>query len=380
MADRPPEAKKAKMANEQTQQTASLTEIKSILSDDYTGEIELVDVYVGRIGHSRHTSKLIMDLNKCLPFSRLQHLKRVSCDGMIILAEVDELEKLIKHEENPDRKGSISDDSKEKSILRSKVAEYFKANNVDENMFQHLCDSLTIRKMVRSGPKLTWQYEQAKQYWPCKFHPDKYLESLYSNSIFTGEEKAFHLEIMSACLYLSHHFSETSFGICVNPKLKRIVAIGSDNSAQHPLMHCPMVLIDNVAVSQNGGVWRSKKQEPITDDDGLITDGIDSHLMDILKEKFGRLKFGASPPKTSVNLQELSPHEDNLDKYGPYLCTGYVVYLSHEPCIMCAMALTHSRVKRVFYHKKTSFGALGSITKVHCTRGLNHHYEAFHVT
>eukprot|EP01029_Cantina_marsupialis_P027793 TRINITY_DN774008_c0_g1_i1.p1 TRINITY_DN774008_c0_g1~~TRINITY_DN774008_c0_g1_i1.p1 ORF type:complete len:303 (-),score=45.42 TRINITY_DN774008_c0_g1_i1:22-930(-) len=73
--------------------------------------------------------------------------------------------------------------------------------------------------------------------------------------------------------------------------------------------------------------------------------------------------------------------EDSFDSEIQYLCTGYDVYLSQEPCLMCAMALVHSRVSRVFFvNRNPEHGALVSRLKLHLMSDLNHNYSVFEVS
>lgn len=79
----------------------------------------------------------------------------------------------------------------------------------------------------------------------------------------------------------------------------------------------------------------------------------------------------------AVAQRDLAEYASNAPDR-PYLCTGYDLFITQEPCVMCAMALLHSRFARVFYGTPDPrFGGLGGLHKIHCERALNHHYHAY---
>eukprot|EP00252_Welwitschia_mirabilis_P009461 TRINITY_DN22047_c0_g1_i2.p1 TRINITY_DN22047_c0_g1~~TRINITY_DN22047_c0_g1_i2.p1 ORF type:complete len:323 (+),score=62.23 TRINITY_DN22047_c0_g1_i2:151-1119(+) len=94
---------------------------------------------------------------------------------------------------------------------------------------------------------------------------------------------------------------------------------------------------------------------------------------------------------SSIKRQKTEIHEDaaptrlsdyqcpeSRDLAKPYLCTGFDAYVLREPCAMCAMALVHQRVRRVFYGIPNSrTGALGSVSRLHGEKSLNHHYSVY---
>lgn len=61
-----------------------------------------------------------------------------------------------------------------------------------------------------------------------------------------------------------------------------------------------------------------------------------------------------------------------------YLCLGYWVFTTHEPCSYCSMALNHSRIAQLYYLKdQESTGAIALNYQLHDLKQLNWKFYAF---
>jgi len=78
-------------------------------------------------------------------------------------------------------------------------------------------------------------------------------------------------------------------------------------------------------------------------------------------------------PTAHAEVRALREAAARLDNYR---LTGCDLYVTIEPCAMCAGAIMHSRIRRVVYgaaDPKT--GACGSVVDLFAERRLNHHTE-----
>ncbi|KAJ9116914.1 hypothetical protein QFC22_004571 [Naganishia vaughanmartiniae] len=60
-----------------------------------------------------------------------------------------------------------------------------------------------------------------------------------------------------------------------------------------------------------------------------------------------------------------------------YLLTSMSLFITHEPCVMCSMALVHSRVKEVFFLVRNGEGGFGGAFDIHGHPGLNHKIDVY---
>jgi len=73
---------------------------------------------------------------------------------------------------------------------------------------------------------------------------------------------------------------------------------------------------------------------------------------------------------------EMMALRDAAQRLGNYRLVGCELFVTLEPCLMCAGAMMHARIARLVYGASDpKTGACGSILDVFAERRLNHHAE-----
>ncbi|XP_048586344.1 probable inactive tRNA-specific adenosine deaminase-like protein 3 [Nematostella vectensis] len=390
-------------AEPQEQQANHSVKAVAILADEFLQELETVPVFACEIKDRKQASRCIRELKEAFNFSDLMHLKRIrslktrnsdilhillcpvshhtsavpSLDYQALPSLDDQALPSLDDHHTPDVP-SLDDILHGTDVSREGLGEPFLVN------------------VAKTQPHTRAQYQKASELWPTNFHEEKYISRLIGGELFTTKE----LETISSYVRFAQQAaqyakSKQQVGIgaaMVDPETKRVVAVACDlRHHGHPLQHAVMVVIDLVAQSQgagswclggrdSSGIWSLKELIGISgknDQNKTIAESEISKWMTSAKICMGfnednrneRLKQGGD--KVDASLKNIN---SKLDL--PYLCTGYDLYVTQEPCVMCAMALVHSRIRRVFYSCGDSIrGALGSKYKLHTQKALNHHFE-----
>lgn len=303
--------------------------INPILHSSLSRCMRLTNVYVGTIIDKQTTKKIMTIFKETYPMLiELGHLKRV--------------------------KSSI--DSSLDFIICSEEHKTLDELSKDININNFLTN-IRIEKVPAFSPLTKNQFQQASIFWPCTFHEDKKIKELITGINISKKKKRHILDYFSI-LNDREKSLRKSCCLVVDPTLETILAISFDCSNKtDPLQHAVMVALDMIAKLQGAGAYKN--------------------LIYVKDKELEKTLTVMTYLDGNQNKSYLDESDDLLEGY---LGTDLELYCNVEPCIMCSMALLHSRISRLFFQKHNSHsGGLSSVFKLHTEEGLNHHFEVYHV-
>jgi len=97
----------------------------------------------------------------------------------------------------------------------------------------------------------------------------------------------------------------------------------------------------------------------------------DDHIISVA----GNSPIGRCDPSAHAEMLALRSAGQAL---GNYRLDGTVLYVTLEPCLMCAAAMVHARVRRVVFGAfDPKAGAAGGLIDAFALKGLNHRVDVF---
>ncbi|XP_075073408.1 putative inactive tRNA-specific adenosine deaminase-like protein 3 isoform X2 [Mixophyes fleayi] len=325
--------------------------------------------YAARITDKRQISRLsqALSLEYTLP-ETMRHLKRVrACQSHleILLRPVtaEEQVNLLKvRNDSSFYRHSAENRIVSKPEKRLQVADILQAGSTDlTGLGEPFLVSVPSRTARNQKEQRVWG-----GIWPSTYHAKPKIVNIEDGGSGGGVSEQEKLRIgshmhraLEAARWNMDRGGKGVGAVVVDRESGNVLAIATDQTGEKggPLLHACMVAIDMVAQQQGRGAYV-----------GLI--GLEEEHRDI------KHKGAEEDGKQTVDEREKRKRTKE-ERDLPYLCTGYEVYVTHEPCVMCSMALLHSRVSCVYYGCSSPGGALGTYYRLHCSPGLNHRFPVY---
>ncbi|KAF3956526.1 hypothetical protein CMV_018356 [Castanea mollissima] len=279
--------------------------------------------------------------------------------------------------------------------------------------------SAFITKVCKFPASSKEEWEEQCKLWPTSYHPPTYNIDGITGFNEEDSQSVFSFMRFAVELAKSGDGSVTNAAVIVDPSVKQVIASARDeicswniptnnqtssfkqpdtwnsinyvlvplvlypwrwseqelympkSSCWHPLRHAAIVVIESSAA-------RDRQLFPDLGENEHKSFELD-HVHSSTSSPAKRQKVNLENVEDTEKLDTLTEGCHSVAAR-PYLCTGYDIYLVWEPCIMCAMALVHQRIRRIFYaFPNPNAGALGSVHRLQGEKSLNHHYAVFRV-
>jgi tRNA-specific adenosine deaminase 3 len=348
-------------------------------------------------------SKLIAAVGATCPEPSLRHLKRVRkpADNPAML-ELFVCQPLSQSEQGQQEGTAVSYISVSGCEGSEEQSQQACVPAAAAALLEQHCLSSRLTQVPGLPPQTRAQWEAwSAQYWPLTWRvPEGQAELALNGMTATSEEQAYFEHHMSAILDAVPSPGACNCARIVNPAGGLVVGQGLDARHQHPLHHAALVALDH-ASKRDLILWPPSTVQETADStvhehDSLQHQGHNDAQQGREQESGTKRvctghqqQEGAAGSWSTEMQQDLSsraPSAGRMSEAGsiagdrPYMCTGYDCFLAFEPCIMCAMALVHSRLSRVIYcYKDPQGGALGGQQHLMAKKSLNHHFKVYHL-
>ncbi|XP_069609050.1 probable inactive tRNA-specific adenosine deaminase-like protein 3 isoform X1 [Ranitomeya imitator] len=323
----------------------------------------LSSFFAALINDRKQISRLCLDLCLQYPLSdTLRHLKRVR----VFQSRLQILLRPVTPEDQVNLLKNNCEFTKQKDV-GSKIS--LKVTDILQGMdLNGLGEPFIISVPSRAARNQKEQHVWGS-IWPSTYHAKRKntnMEVGSNGEALSQEEKLRVLKNMQWALEAAQQNQAKGKkgvgAVVVDRESGKVLAIGTDQTGANgsPLLHACMVAIDMVAHQQGGGAFA-----------GLFSMEENYKAKSLEEAKKGVETLGNEREKRKHSMEK----DENAEI--PYLCTGCEVYVTHEPCVMCSMALLHSRVSCVYYGCTTPGGSLGTYYLLHGNPGLNHRFLVY---
>lgn len=387
--------------------------------------LDLIDV-VAAIIDARSGSSVLAGLAAAAPLRSLSHAKRVrrcsddpaKLEVLVCALNSSELEEEDDLDGGKSANGELFSEAGEASLWTPPPKDTSNIPTLESlpspiaAALGTACELLFIARVPRYAPHSKEDQKEWGMHWPVSLRaPDKTL--LKERIALPDHEVSIMHKHMNTAWDIAVQNGAvgcvSNACVIVDPGRDIVVGTGVDRSHAHPLHHAVMIAVESVAAWQRK-TWPGKGLiEPSSSAVELAGTENGVEKKENLDKKDRKEEGDREGEKESAKRQRIRIEEsntlqsadvrerplavvsflENVEDTGgaavehpgdrPYLCTGYDAYVVCEPCAMCAMALVHSRLRRVVYCQSDVGGGVfgGSGMKLHSKRSLNHHYAVY---